>query len=320
MTLRLAGIEITPPLALAPMVGLSHSVLRTMIVRLGGVGLFFTEMLSAKRLPAENRFISPYLMFSPEERPLFFQIYTNGDCCLEPAVEKLERLGADGIDLNLGCPAPNLRRMRAGAALVEDRQFLNGVMRRLRSQTALPVSVKIRLGVRADRAQLLDFCRFLEDLGVDLITVHARLVGEKFCRKPRWQLLDELAGKLEVPLLVNGGIASVEDARRCLEITGADGLMIGRAAVRQPWLFREIAESLYDLEKRSTPIYREMLYFTFMELLTERFLPERRLGRLKEFTHYYAANFAFGHQLASDIQSSRSMEQARRRAEQFFTR
>ena len=95
--------------------------------------------------------------------------------------------------------------------------------------------------------ELLASCRMFEDLGVDLITIHARLNGEKFCRKPRWTLIGSIIAKLSIPVIANGGIFSVNDARRCLEQSGADGLMIGRGAVRCPWLLRDIARELYGL-------------------------------------------------------------------------
>ncbi len=118
--LKLRNLEIWPPLALAPMVGLSHSALRSLIIELGGVGLLFTEMLSAKRLPDENPTVSPLLIRSSDEKPLFYQVFLHDPSPVIPAVEKLHLLQAEGIDLNLGCPAPKLRKAGAGCALSND--------------------------------------------------------------------------------------------------------------------------------------------------------------------------------------------------------
>lgn len=307
----------SPPLAMAPMVGLSHSALRTLALELGGVGLLFTEMLSVGRLPQENAGVSPFLLRYPEEQPLFYQLFVSPGQDVVPAVDRLHQLGAQGIDLNLGCPAPNLRKQGAGCALTNDREQVQRTVAMLREATTLPLSAKIRLGASLHEEGLLDFCRMLEGEGVDLLSVHGRLHKEKFCRRPRWDWIGKVKSALKIPVLANGGIFSVDDARSCLEISGADGLMIGRGAACRPWLFSDIAREIYGAPCTPSCLSLPEIYFRFVRLL-ERFRPERRLGRLKQFTHYYGQNFTFGHHLAIAVQTSTSVEQAAERARQFF--
>lgn len=304
-----------PPLALAPMVGLSHSALRLLILELGGVGLFFSEMLSVTRLPIENETVSPFLCRTPAESPFIYQIFVGPGQDILPAIDRLHSLNAQGIDLNLGCPAPVLRKQGAGSYM--SLESVRQTVACLRKATYLPLSAKIRLGSKLDENALISFCRMLENEGVDLLTVHGRLQGEKFCRKPRWDWIGKVKKAVGIPILANGGIFTVEDARKCLEQSGADGLMIGRGAVSKPWLFADIASEVYgsDIGPRPT---MQAIYTRFVGLLNERFLPERRLGRLKQFTHYYAQNFRFGHHLASAVQNSSSVEEASERAELFF--
>jgi len=318
--LLIRGLEISPPIALAPMVGLSHSALRTLVQEEGGIGLLFTEMLAAERLPHDNNNYSPLLIRSSGEYPLFYQLVTADTEAIGPATEKLHAFGAQGIDLNLGCPAPLQKRQGAGLSLTENQAQMCKVLRRLRACTDLPVSVKIRLGDSLDTGKLRGLCRFLEDEGVDLITIHARLNGEKFCRKPRWETIGSIRHTFAVPILVNGGIFSVADAKSSLEQSGADGLMIGRGAVEKPWLCGDIAREIYGMPITCRQHSDMELYFKFVGLLEQRFAPERRLGRLKQFTTYYAALFTFGHHLASSIQSSNSIDQAKQRAADFFAR
>ncbi|GAB6192437.1 tRNA-dihydrouridine synthase family protein [Desulfocastanea catecholica] len=311
-------LEISPPIVLAPMVGLSHSALRSLVQAEGGVGLFFTEMLAAKRLPHDNAFRSPLLIRDESEKPLIYQIITGNVADIEPAIKKLHTLGADGVDLNLGCPAPMQRRQGAGAMLGENHHQLRKILNTLRKSTELPLSVKIRLGRSLDVEQLRSFCLFLETEGVDMITIHARLHGEKFCRKPRWAAIGAIKDAVSVPVLANGGIFSPADARQCLELSHADGVMIGRGAVEQPWLGAEIAREIYGVATECRKIDRAQMYSHFITLLEKRFAPERRLGRLKQFTRYFAVSFPFGHHLAAAIQNSTSIEEARRRADDFF--
>lgn len=312
-----SGLKLQPPLALAPMVGLSHSALRILILELGGVGLFFSEMLSVSRLPIENETVSPFLCRTHAESPLFYQVYVGSNQDILPAVERLHLLNAQGIDLNLGCPAPSLRKQGAGSFMaMENVQKTVAV---LRAATHLPISAKIRLGKTLDEKHLLEFCRMLEDEGIDLLTVHGRLQGEKFCRRPRWDWIAKVKQVVNVPVIANGGVFSVADAKKCLEQSGADGLMLGRGAVCKPWLFAEIAKDVYHFGE-IPEINIPDIYFRFIDLLKARFFPERRLGRLKQFTHYYSSNYAFGHHLASGVQNSKTIEEAVEVALDFFNK
>ncbi|TKB10368.1 tRNA-dihydrouridine synthase [Desulforhopalus sp. IMCC35007] len=316
--MKIRNIDIWPPVALAPMVGLSHSGLRSLVQAIGGVGLLFTEMLAAKRLPNDNPDCSPLLRRTDMERPLVYQLVSGDLEHIGPAIEKLHRLDADGVDLNLGCPAPIQKRQGAGSALALNHPQLSKILKEIRNKTELPLSVKIRLGTRIDDNSLADTCRFYEDQGVDLITVHGRLIGEKFCRKPRWDAIAAAKRAVSVPVFANGGIFSVSDAKRCLEMSGADGLMIGRGAVEQPWLCGEISHHLYNIPENLGDVNKRDVYIEYIRLLETRFPVEKRLGRLKQFTRYYSRTFTFGHHLASTIQSSESMTEASERAEQFF--
>ncbi len=315
--LVIGNCTVTPPLALAPMVGLSHSALRLLILELGGIGLFFSEMLSVGKLPGENERISPFLSRTPEENPLFYQIFTGHGQDLLPAIERLNSLNAQGIDLNLGCPAPALKKLGAGSFMGRD--LIQDTVRTIRAATALPLSAKIRLGKTLDEKTLVSFCQMLENEGVDMLTVHGRLNGEKFCRKVRWDWIGKVKSNVTIPVLANGGIFSVEDARRCLEQSGADGLMLGRGAAIRPWIFADIAHSLYGIPLIERGSLSD-IYFRFVTLLEERFQPERRLGRLKQFTHYYAENFAFGHHLAFAVQNAKHMKEASERALEFLNK
>lgn len=308
-------VRCNPPLALAPMVGLSHSALRLLILELGGVGLFFSEMLSVTRLPIENETVSPFLCRTSAEQPFFYQIFASPDQDIVPAVDRLHALNAQGIDLNLGCPAPVLRKQGAGSFMPV--QGVKNIVSSLRAATSLPISAKIRLGRALDEEKLVLFCKMLVDEGIDLLTVHGRLQGEKFCRKARWDWIGKVKSAISIPVIANGGIFSVDDARKCLNQSGADGLMLGRGAVCKPWLFADIAKSLYN-HKVPAGMPLSTIFFRFAQLLEERFRPERRLGRLKQFTHYYAGNFIFGHHLASRVQNSHTISEATEKAADFF--
>lgn len=319
-SIRIRQLEIFPPLLLAPMAGLTHTALRSVLASFGGVGLFSTEMLSARRLPSENPAISPYLITTERERPLSYQLLVTTANEVERAVDALHRFGADAIDLNLGCPAPNIRLAGGGSSLMHNRQAVREIVRTARKLTALPLTAKIRLGRKLDKEFLHNFCLMLEDDGIDLLTVHARLEGEKFCRPARWEWIGHIKDRLSIPVVANGSITSAEDARTCLEVSGADGLMIGRAAPRRPWIFADIAREIYGCAIPSIPYTLPEIFMRMVQELTSRLRAERRLGRLKEFTHYFAGNYSYGHYLASAVQASSSLGEAVGEAMAFFAR
>jgi len=316
--IQLRNLRISPPLLLAPMAGVTHTALRQLIMGFGGVGLLATEMLSARSLPTENPAISPFLIRTPLEKPLAHQLLIGAAEEAGPAIEALHALGAEAIDLNLGCPAPTVRRAGAGISLMANPGEVRRIVAAARNRTELPLTAKIRLGTELDETKLRDFCLMLQEEGIDLLSVHARLRDEPFGRKPRWEWCAKVKGWLTIPVIANGGIFSVRDAAKCLRLSGADGLMLGRGAAMRPWLFADIAREIYGCAIDSQEPDLPLLYNRYIDLLAVHFRPERRLGRLKEFTHYFARNFTFGHYLAARVQSSRNIEEARERAGRFF--
>jgi nifR3 family TIM-barrel protein len=316
--IQIRNLRINPPLLLAPMAGLTHSALRQTISGFGGVGLLSTEMLSAKRLPTENKEISPFLIATPYERPLSYQLLISKEEEAAPAIERLHELQADAIDLNLGCPAPAVRRFGAGSKLAEQPDTVRRIVSAARKRTDLPLTAKIRLGEELNEQNLKAFCTMLEGEGIDMLSVHARLKKEPFIRKPKWQWCAKIKQWLTIPVIANGGIFSVQDAEKCLQVSGADGLMIGRGAAVRPWLLAETARKVFGFDIEEREISLPEIYINFIDLLNTHFPPERRLGRLKEFTHYFSQNFKFGHHLAYKVQTSKSIDEAQERAELFF--
>jgi tRNA-dihydrouridine synthase B len=315
--MQIKDLHISPPLFLAPMAGVTHSGLRTIIKECGGVGLLSTEMLSARRLPNENATLSPLLLKSPIETPMSYQMLVSDPADIPAAMEALHRFGAQAVDLNLGCPAPAVRRQGAGSKLSEDLDLVRKVVSTARAATDLPLSAKIRIGPELNKEKLQNFCRMLAGEGIDYLIVHGRLQKEKFCRPPRWEWIRVAKEAVDIPVIANGGIFTVADARQCLDITGADGLMLGRAAPQKPWLFAEIHHQLYG-GPVPPPVNKPALYKRFIDIIEATFPEGRQIGRTKEFSHYFSRNYSFGHHLGSRVQSCTSMAQVHVVARGFF--
>ena len=310
--------KIWPPLLLAPMAGLTHSALRTAILQFGGIGLLSTEMLSGARLPTEDRRHSPYLVKTEQEQPLSYQVLLTEKETVPQVFAALHRCQADVVDLNLGCPAPTIRKAGGGSSLMEEPERVRAIVRCARKHTALPLTAKIRLGESLNAEKLRDFCLMLEGEGIDMLTVHARLRREPFTRRPRWEWIAKVKEWISIPVVANGSIDSPVSARLCLQESGADGLMVGRQAAIHPWIFAELAREIYQCPLAQPEVCLPKVYGQFAMALEERFQPDRRLGRLKEFTHYFAKNYFFGHHLASKVQSATTLPNAWAYAQEFF--
>jgi len=197
---------------------------------------------------------------------------------------------------------------------MEDPKRVRKIVVSARQNTTRPLTAKIRLGETLDEDKLRNFCLMLAGEGIEMLTVRS----EPFARLPRWNWVAKVKQWVDIPVVANGSIDSVASARRCLEESGADGLMIGRAAARTPWIFATIAREVYGLEIPEPNICLPQLYQGYVKALIQRFQPDRRLGRLKEFTHYFAKNYFFGHHLAAKVQASSSLDEAWEQAVAFF--
>jgi nifR3 family TIM-barrel protein len=313
---HIGSVVIDPPLILAPMAGVSHSPFRRLVASFGRPGLFFSEMLSARHLPNDIQKNSLWLQRQAVESPMAYQIVApNPEEALIGARE-LAGYGAEIIDLNLACPAPNIARRRSGGHLLSDPVLVEAILTALRPALSCPLTVKIRLGEKPDLVLLRDLAGVLEGCGVDAVTLHPRLTTEKLKGRARWDYIGELKRMTRLPVIGNGDVTSREECLAMFRRTGCDGVMIGRAAVRKPWLFGEIMGEAPE-------ITADFLWATYREAwrLISDFYPEHQaLGRLKEFTWYFSRNLFFGHRLAARMQNLTSLAACREFMEAEFPR
>jgi nifR3 family TIM-barrel protein len=300
------------------MSGLSHTVLRQLVAEIGGCGLFYTEMLSARALPLEAPHSSPWLRCTAQERPIAYQLLVSHPEELAAAIEKIESCGGDSIDLNMGCTTALIAKRGGGIALMKEPKRAEAIVRASRKATELPLTAKIRLGWTMNWRELRDFCFMLQDNGVDAICVHPRLKQDRLKRPARWEYIGRIKELMNIPVIGNGDVNSPQAALRMFEFTGCDGIMIGRAAVQSPWLFRQIANALSpELYHNNCPGPVEA-FNRFISLLENSLEPEYALPLLKRFTFYFSQNYAFGHTLWRQVHNADSLATATYLANEFF--
>ena len=319
---------------LAPMAELSHRALRELIEGFfheespGGAGLrvprrpeYYTEMISAAGLLSGGPFEKWYLEGGPCPERLVYQLLGADEDKLAAAAALLDRRECLGIDLNMGCAAPAITRTGAGVRLMEDIDKAGRIAAALRKTTAKRLSVKLRLGSKTirpagtrDFEYLLRFCRRLEAEGVDLIILHPRTADEKFKRRARWEFVEALRKELSIPVAGNGDISSAAEMSE-----KAGPVMIGRLAVKEPWVFAGVFAGTMDSgavpggavpARPEQPDNRSGLEDTglrFLELLSRYQPPEFHLSRARRFFRYYCDNFTWAEYLRNKINREQTL-------------
>ena len=311
--LRIGPLALSSSLVCAPLAEVTHSAFRRLVAELGGCALQFTEMLSGRALLHEDLRRSPYVKRRPSERAVFYQLMLRPGDPIERIVGRLSDIAPDGIDLNLACDAPAIRLLGAGSALFDDLPALASVLHEVRRCWAGPLTVKIRLGHATSdcEAKLAERLRLIEDAGVDAITLHARFFEDKRKRPARYQHFAWATSRTRLPIIGNGDIAGARTLHaRPGAFVGLSGLMVGRLAIAQPWVFATW-ERPFEVDPAS-------VWLRLYEYIAEDFEPEVAVKRMRLFTKYFARNFQFGHGFDAAVRAAPTMSAARAVAERFF--
>lgn len=224
------------PILLAPMAGYTDSPFRR-IARSFGAGMVFTELISADGIVRHNKKTLDLLSFTPEERPLGIQIFGNDPLIMQEAAYRLLSLKPDCIDINCGCCAPKVCNNGKGAGLLKDVELLYKIAKAIVTAVTIPVSAKIRLGFTQGTQNYNEVVAALQEAGVAFITVHGRTRDQYFSGKADWEKIAAIAQRAIVPIVGNGDITSYTDATEKLHTSGCSAVMIGRAALGNPWIF-----------------------------------------------------------------------------------
>ena len=259
---RIGGVAVDSPFVLAPLAGVSDSPFRR-LAREQGASAVYTEMVSSDGLVRGSRNTLDYCAFAPEERPIGIQVFGSDPDIMADAARVLSDLPReqrpDLIDINMGCPVRKVVNRCAGAALLQDVARIASIVERMSAATPLPVTAKVRLGWDGPSQNVVDVCRTLEAAGAQAVAIHARTRAEKFEGHAHWDMIAEAKRAVGIPVIGNGDVRDAESAVRMLEQTGCDGVMLGRAAFGDPWVFRRIRARVERGESLPPPSAQERL-------------------------------------------------------------
>lgn len=317
--LRFGPVAVDPPLILAPMAGVTDRDFRLLIRRIGGVGVVTMEFISSKAIVQGNQKTRDLMTFAEEERPLSIQIYGSDVDTMVEAARIVEGLGPDVCDINMGCPANKVLKGCAGAALMGDLDLAERMIREVRNALTVPLTVKFRLGLRQTEKSYLELGRICEDNGVAAVAMHARTAKQGFSGEADWSEITRLKEHLSIPVIGNGDVRSPEDALRMMEVTGCDGVMIGRGATKNPWLFGQIAAAMEGREfpEPATRDRRDLILEHF-RMVAEREESRFALHKLRKFTGWYTHGLPHGAKLRRRINELPDVPAFLAAVEEFF--
>lgn len=256
--MQIGKIKLDTPLALAPMAGITDLPFRLICRRLG-CGMTVSEMVSAKGLLYKNVKTTEMLRIDAGERPTAIQLFGSVPEELAEAARLVEASGADIIDFNMGCPVPKIVNNGEGSALMKNPELAHAILAAMVQAVKIPVTVKFRAGWDDAHRNAVEIAKAAEAAGVSAVAVHGRTRQQFYEGKADWQIIADVKKAVKVPVFGNGDIFTVADGLRLREETGCDGLMIGRGADGNPWLFRELAAVLRGEELPAAPTLEERL-------------------------------------------------------------
>ena len=306
-----------PVLALAPMQDVTTVQFMRVVARHGGPDVYWTEYFRVHGDSKPEKWILDSITINPTGKPIIAQIIGNDIPALVRTAKLLQKFPVAAIDLNLGCPAPIVYRKCAGGGLLREPQRIDAILGALRDAVTIPFTVKTRIGF-ASPAEFDALLPLFAKHPIDLLTVHARTVTQMYQPGVRYDLIGRAAKELHCPVLLNGNVFSAPQAQQLLAETGVRGLMIGRGAIRNPWLFDQIRAQLRG-EKIKLPTGREVLAYIH-ELWDNEITPGIResaqVQRMKKFTNYIGEGI--GEQFLHDIRRAPATAEFWRVCERFL--
>jgi nifR3 family TIM-barrel protein len=260
------NILVNPPVLLAPMEDVTNGAFRRVVKRIANPGLMFTEFVSAMAVHFNAKKTFRKMRVHPEERPLGIQIFGGDPSIMAETAALCEQFGADLVDINMGCWVPKVCRTGSGAALLKSPDLAQNIVASVVNAVKIPVTVKVRAGWNYELFAAPELAKRFQDVGAQAVTLHARFAKQGFEGEADWRLIEAMRKAVNIPLIGNGDVRSGRDALRMFLETGCDGVMVGRAAISNPWKLRDIIAEVCGNAQGGEPSLEERVSTALLHL------------------------------------------------------
>jgi nifR3 family TIM-barrel protein len=272
--LAIGPVTLASPLVVAPMAGMTDSAFRRLVKREGGCGLVVTEMVSSEGLVRGIDRTLEYAEYTEEERPVSIQIFGGDPAKMAAAAQVVEGMGADIVDVNMGCPVPKIARHSAGCSLMRDPDHAAAVIRAMTKAVSIPVTVKMRAGWNDRSRNAPELARMVQDAGAAAVTIHGRTAEQSYSGWADWDLVARVAGELLIPVLGSGDCTEPAHVLERMS-SGVSGVLVGRGVLRNPWILAQTADMLAGRPARTVTLEaRGRFLLEYIEMLLRERIDE----------------------------------------------
>ncbi len=307
---KIRNIVIDPPLILSPMAGVTDFTFRRLIKRRGGVGLVVSEFISVEGLTRHNPKSKRQMRFDEEERPFAVQIFGGRPDRMAMGAEMAEEVGADILDVNCGCPAPKVVKNGGGSGLLREPTLLETILKEIKRTITIPLTLKLRTGYTESTINVVEVAKMAEQCGVEHIQVHGRTREQGYKGLANWDLIGQVKEAVNVPVSGNGDITTLEYGMKRWNETGVDGVLIGRGAMQNPWIFRQFADVLAGREPYQPDLAEKKdVLLEFFSMCREEMPEIVALGKMKQLAGQFTKGLVGGAQFRQTLYHSHSADE-----------
>lgn len=309
-TLKIGRITLDSPVVLAPMAGVTDLPFR-LVCKRKGAGLLCMEMVSTKAVYYNNRNTEELLKIHPEEVPVSLQLFGSQPELMAEIAKRIEERPFSILDINMGCPVPKVVNNGEGSALMKDPRLAGEIMAAVVKAVKKPVTVKIRKGFDDEHVNAVELAKIAEDCGIAAIAVHGRTREQYYSGSADWDIIRQVKEVVSIPVIGNGDVKGPESAKALMEETGCDGIMIGRAARGNPWIFKQIDDYL-SLGTMPGPVPKEEIRRTILEhaeLMTEYKGEYIAVREMRKHVSWYTAGMPDSARFRGRINEMETMEE-----------
>jgi tRNA-dihydrouridine synthase B len=316
---KIRNVEISPPLVLSPMAGVTDVAFRALLKRRGGIGLTVSEFISVEGLTRNNPKSKRQMRFHEFERPFAVQIFGGQPARMAMAAEMAQEVGADILDVNCGCPAPKVVKHGGGSGLLKDLPRLETILKEIKKVITIPLTVKIRAGFYDSNRNAVEVARLAESCGAEHIALHGRTKEQAYKGLADWDLVRQVKEAVSVPVSGSGDVLTVEDAFRRWRETNCDGVLIGRGAMANPWIFRQVEDALEGREPfQPTLEDKRAVLLEYFGLLRADMPEFAAIGRMKQLAGQFTKGLHGGARFRQVIYHSHSVDEILERIGEYF--